>query len=182
MFERQQLPSWREIFQRIGEPEPRHNRARCPIHNGDSHTSLSINEGKGVFHCFVCGASGDKFALIMAVLQTDFPGALRWLGLEPGKPPKPDPAIVRRNAAMDQVRQWVRATGRRLRDEYRNRQQIIQKAQERLKLNQQDAIAWELLRVAYNGEAECEFLLSEIDMRRDDDERLIAWRKYRNEF
>ncbi|MBM3763411.1 MAG: hypothetical protein FJW36_24640 [Acidobacteria bacterium] len=32
----------------------------CPIH-GDKNPSLSVNEPKGVFNCFACGASGDVF-------------------------------------------------------------------------------------------------------------------------
>jgi hypothetical protein len=180
MVEREKLPCWREIFLRIGEEEPRRGRARCPIHDGDSRTSLSTDEDRG-FHCFVCGASGDKISFIQQLYKCDFKDALRFYGLEPGKPPKLDPASLRRNVAMDRVRQWIRTTGRRLRDEYLNRQRITVYARKRLAANPVDQTAWELLRIAFDGEAKNEFLLDEIDLRRDDYERLRAWRKYRDE-
>jgi hypothetical protein len=181
MVDRHQLPSWREIFLRISEPEPHRGRARCPIHNGDSRTSLSVNEDRGLYHCHVCHSGGDRIHFIIAVMQTDFAGAMKWFGLEPGKPPKPDVASLRRNAAMDRVRDWVSITGRRLRDEYLARQRISACARNRLALDPEDKTAWELLRIAYDGECRNEYLLDKIDLCRDDEERLQAWRKYRDE-
>jgi DNA primase len=71
------LPSWPQILQRLGEPRPRRGRARCPIHGGDSPTSMSINEQNGVFHCHVCHAGGDKLAFVQKALGCDFKGDYR---------------------------------------------------------------------------------------------------------
>lgn len=39
------------------------NKAVCPFHN-DTNPSLSLNNDKGLFHCFGCGESGDIVAFI----------------------------------------------------------------------------------------------------------------------
>jgi hypothetical protein len=144
------LPSWREIFLRIGEPEPRRNRARCPIHDGDSRTSLSVDEDRG-YHCFVCGSGGDKLDFIKVVLKTDFPGAMRWFGLKPGKPPAPDPIRERRQKIIEGLRHWTKKTERQLRDQYyrRSQSEIVGKAL--LAIDPEDPEGWELLRFAYTG-------------------------------
>lgn len=139
-----------------------------------------IADDKGLYHCHVCHSGGDKFRFIQEYLKTDFKGALRWFGLEPGKPPNPDPAIVGRNAAIDKVREWVRSTGRRLRDEYYGREVIRSWADEYLAEDPEDETGWELLRIALVGETYHEYLLDEIDQCRNDDERPRAWREYHN--
>lgn len=72
MIENHTLPPWEAIFHRVGEPAPRCHRARCPIHGGDSPTSLALNEEKGVYFCHVCHASGDKLDFVRQVQGTDF--------------------------------------------------------------------------------------------------------------
>jgi hypothetical protein len=182
MLESHLLPSWSEIFRRIGEPEPRRNRARCPIHGGDSPTSLSVNEDDDIYHCFVCHAAGDKVDFVQRVLKVDFKGALAFFGIQAGsRLPKSDPAVTRQRAGMDAIREWSRRTGRRLRDEHFTRQQIIRYAQERLSANPESELAWTLLSVAFDGEAKNEHLLDEVDLCRSNDERLRAWTQYRNE-
>ena len=47
VVERHILPRGDAIFPMVGEPQPRRSRARCPIHNGDSPTSLSLSEERG---------------------------------------------------------------------------------------------------------------------------------------
>jgi 5S rRNA maturation endonuclease (ribonuclease M5) len=62
-------------------------RAPCPIHGGDNPTAFAINlrsaEGGQGFHwkCYTqCGgAHGDAVDLVMALMDVDFPAALRWL-------------------------------------------------------------------------------------------------------
>jgi len=61
----------------------------CPFHR-DKRPSLSVNEDKGVFHCFGCGEGGDVIRFIELIEQTDFKGALKILGIETGRSkPKP---------------------------------------------------------------------------------------------
>src|SRR5262245_53912352 len=38
----------------------------CPFH-ADKHPSFSVNEEKGLFYCFACGASGDVFTFIAEI-------------------------------------------------------------------------------------------------------------------
>ena len=182
VMENHLLPSWGSVFHLIGEPQPRRGRARCPIHNGDSPTSLSLSEEKGVYHCHVCHSSGDKLDFIQRTMNTSFAGALSMLGMKAEKPPKPDPAIVRQREAIRRVRYWCRQTGKQLRDEYRNRQRIEVYAKQKLAADPESVLGWELLRIAYEGEAKNEFLLDEITLCRTDDERLHAWRTYHDEF
>ena len=183
MIESRSLPSWETIFQQVGERAPRRRRARCPIHGGDSPTSLSLNEDKGVYFCHVCHASGDKVDFVRQVQGTDFKGALAFLGIkDPCKPLRPDPEIVRRREALESMREWCRQTGRRLRGQYLMRPRIAHYAGEKLSADPENALGWELLRIASEGEAKIEYLLDEIDLCRTDAERLHAWRLYRDDF
>lgn len=52
--------------------------ACCPIHN-EKTPSFVINEERGIYHCFGCGASGDVFSFIQEVEHTDFRGAVQIL-------------------------------------------------------------------------------------------------------
>jgi hypothetical protein len=183
MIESQSLPSWEAIFQQVGEPAPRRRRARCPIHGGDSPTSLSLNEEKGVYFCHVCHASGDKVDFVRQVQGTDFKRALAFLGIKgPCKPPRPDPEIVSQREALESVREWCMQTGRRLRDQYLMRRRIAHYAREKLAADPESALGWQLLRIASDDETKIEFLLDEIDLCRTDAERLHAWRCYRDDF
>ncbi len=183
MIRNQTPPSWESIFRMVGEPVPRRRRARCPIHGGDSPTSLSLNEDKGVYFCHVCHASGDKLDFVRKVRGTDFKGALPVLGIEASrKPTQPDPEIIRQREAVEQVREWCRQTGRRLRDHYLTRQRIARYAAEKLAADPESTLGWELLRIASDGEAKIEYLLDEIDLCRTDAERIHAWRRHHDEF
>jgi hypothetical protein len=182
VIENHLMPSWEAVFHLIGEPQPRRGRARCPIHNGDSPTSLSLSEQKGVYHCHVCHTSGDKLDFIQRTMNVSFVGALSLLGIKAEKRQEPDPAIVRQREAIRRVRDWCRQTSKQLRDEYRNRVCIERYAKQKLADDPESPLGWELLRIAYEGEAKNEFLLDEISLCRTDDERLHAWRKYHNDF
>lgn len=53
----------------------------CPFH-GDKTPSLSVNEDKGVFHCFGCGEGGDVFTFVQKIEGIDFKEALAHLGFD----------------------------------------------------------------------------------------------------
>ena len=53
-------------------------RALCPYHD-DKHPSLHFSKKKGIFKCFVCGAKGDLFKLVMDARNCTFPEACQWL-------------------------------------------------------------------------------------------------------
>jgi len=46
----------------------------CPFHD-DSHPSMHVDEEKGLFHCFSCGAGGDIFGFYMRYNNLTFPEA-----------------------------------------------------------------------------------------------------------
>lgn len=52
--------------------------ACCPFHEDDS-PSLSINEEKGLFHCFGCGAKGNLFDYVMKRMNLSFPESVRFI-------------------------------------------------------------------------------------------------------
>ena len=69
-----------DIVSALGVPLPRRgNRTRCPIHKGDNLT-LSINEQKGVWHCFGCGEGGGKVQLVRRALNLEPRRSLEWIG------------------------------------------------------------------------------------------------------
>lgn len=49
-------------------------RCRCPVHNGENGQALSYDASR--WHCFVCGAGGDVYALVMSVHRCGFREAL----------------------------------------------------------------------------------------------------------
>ncbi len=53
-------------------------RAICPYH-ADKHPSLHFSKKKGIFKCFVCGAKGDLFKLVMDERNCSFIEACDWL-------------------------------------------------------------------------------------------------------
>ena len=53
-------------------------RALCPYHD-DKHPSLHFSKKKGIFKCFVCGAKGDLFKLVMDTRNCTFVEACDWL-------------------------------------------------------------------------------------------------------
>jgi DNA primase len=52
----------------------------CPFH-ADKTPSLSVNEDKGLFHCFGCGASGDVIDFVMQLDGLTFRDAAESLGI-----------------------------------------------------------------------------------------------------
>lgn len=54
-------------------------RALCAFHDERS-PSMQLNDAKGTYHCFGCGASGDIVSYVMKTEGLGFTDALRWLG------------------------------------------------------------------------------------------------------
>jgi DNA primase len=55
----------------------------CPFHN-EKTPSFTVNEDKGFFHCFGCGAHGDVIGFVMRTENFSFPEAVERLAEEAG--------------------------------------------------------------------------------------------------
>lgn len=55
----------------------------CPFHD-DKNPSMHVNEERGFFHCFSCGAGGDVFGFVMKYNSVDFMDAARELAQRAG--------------------------------------------------------------------------------------------------
>lgn len=63
----------------------------CPFHD-DNNPSMHVNDEKGFFHCFSCGAGGDVFGFLMRYSNIGFPEALKELARKAGvRLPAPRP-------------------------------------------------------------------------------------------
>ena len=74
----------------------------CPFHS-EKTPSFSVNEDKGLFYCFGCGASGDVFDFIMKADGLSFAEAAKALGVNSGRVQarrRPDPIKQRAAAAL----------------------------------------------------------------------------------
>lgn len=47
----------------------------CPFH-ADRSPSMTVNDAKGLYKCFACGAGGDAIGFVMDLLTLDFPQAV----------------------------------------------------------------------------------------------------------
>jgi DNA primase len=56
---------------------------RCPFHSEKS-PSFSVNDEKGVFMCFGCGAKGDVFKFVQLIEHVDFTGSVEALAAKAG--------------------------------------------------------------------------------------------------
>lgn len=61
----------------------REYKAPCPFHN-EKTPSFTINDQKGFFHCFGCGAHGDVIGFVMRLENLSFPEAVEWLAGQAG--------------------------------------------------------------------------------------------------
>lgn len=57
----------------------------CPFHM-EKTPSFTVNPGRGIFHCFGCGAGGDAFAFVMRIEGLSFPEAVKFLAKRVGVP------------------------------------------------------------------------------------------------
>lgn len=55
----------------------------CPFHE-EKTPSFTVSPGKGVFHCFGCGAGGDLFKFVERIEKLNFPQALEFLAHQAG--------------------------------------------------------------------------------------------------
>lgn len=51
----------------------------CPFHDDTHLGSFKVNERKGFYHCFSCGAHGNAIDVLMKLDGLDYQGALRYL-------------------------------------------------------------------------------------------------------
>lgn len=168
--------SWESITHRAGVKHLRRGRGECPF--CESRTGFSVNDEKG-FHCFACGVHGDKISFVQKLHKCDFTDALRFFGLEPGIPPKPDPAIERKRKARDGLKAWAEKIGKELRFEFYVREKVITRALQRLRRNADDSYAWNWLCWALIGHSALEYRLDTIDIGTEE-QRLDAYRQWRN--
>ncbi len=94
----------------------REHVALCPFHN-EKTPSFTVNEDKGFYHCFGCGAHGDVIAFVMAFTGCSFREAVEDLR---GGHRATDPDVTRR--AADQQRRAE--AGRHARDDREARSRL----------------------------------------------------------
>src|SRR5919199_4675414 len=63
----------------------------CPFHD-ERTPSFSVNPGKGLYHCFGCGAGGDAVTFVRDTEGVDFVGAIEWLAQRVKVPPQEEEA------------------------------------------------------------------------------------------
>src|SRR5579871_2244393 len=61
----------------------REHSGLCPFHN-EKTPSFTVNEDKGFYHCFGCGAHGDVIGFVMQSERLYFPEAIERLAGEAG--------------------------------------------------------------------------------------------------
>ena len=123
----------------------KHHEGLCPFHN-ERTPSFKVEEGRGDYHCFGCGAHGDHFSFLIETEGLSFPEAVERLAEEAGLPmPAPDPEAAakagRRKGLMDATEaatQWYQKqlagpSGRAAR-EYIRRRGLDEKTVDRFRL------------------------------------------------
>ncbi len=80
----------------------REYQALCPFHN-EKTPSFTINDEKGFYHCFGCGAHGDVIGFTMEYEHLSYPDAVKKLAGEAGLAlPAPDPVLMAQEEKKDQ--------------------------------------------------------------------------------
>ncbi len=84
--------------------------AVCPFHE-EKTPSMSVDRGRGLYHCFGCGEGGDVFSFVEKTQGVDFPEALEMLARKAGITLIQDPDAARkrgrREAAVEAIRRAV---------------------------------------------------------------------------
>src|SRR5690606_25169959 len=76
-------------------------KACCPFHN-EKTPSFTVNDEKGFYHCFGCGAHGDAIRWMTDQRGLSFMDAVKELAVEAGMDvPAPDPQAAQRAEARD---------------------------------------------------------------------------------
>jgi hypothetical protein len=135
----------------------------CPFHS-EKTPSFSVNPDKQLFHCFGCGEGGDVYKFISKLYNTNFRGAMRYLGLERDQMYRPDPNQVRGVRLVRQFREWCEAFHCQLCSEYR----LIEKALHALPLDHKAPL--------YKMKTLIEYRLSILEGR-DDAEIFALWKE-----
>lgn len=77
----------------------------CPLHS-EKTPSFKIDPERQIFHCFGCGAGGDVITFIQKLKSYSFRDACRYLGISPGKPPKPNIKEIKKIDAVKKFKVW----------------------------------------------------------------------------
>jgi len=104
-------PSISEVIRNYGvelRPAGKEQIGLCPFH-ADRHASMSVNEDKGLFHCFACGAGGDSIRFVELIEKVNFKEACKKLDLETFTP-KPRP----HKADAEKVARWGLDTSKKI--------------------------------------------------------------------
>jgi DNA primase len=92
--------------------------AVCPFHQ-EKTASMSVDRGRGLYHCFGCGEGGDVFAFVQQTQGIGFGDAVEVLAAKAGITLERDPAEAhkrgRRTAAVEALRRAVETYHQRLR-------------------------------------------------------------------
>ena len=84
--------------------------AVCPFHQ-EKTPSMSVDRGRGLYHCFGCGEGGDVFSFVQKTQGVEFPDALEMLARKAGITLERDPDAAkkrgRREAAVEAVRRSI---------------------------------------------------------------------------
>lgn len=67
-----------ELINRLTNTEIKNGYMICPFHT-EKTASMVIDDVKGVYHCFGCGAGGDVFNFVMQYLGLDFYNSIRYI-------------------------------------------------------------------------------------------------------
>lgn len=93
-------------------------QALCPFH-ADSKPSFYVNESKGFFHCFGCGAGGNVFHFLMRARGMGFPEAVRFVAARVGVE-IPDRALSQEERALRRERALLLEVNRAAADFFRS--------------------------------------------------------------
>jgi len=75
----------------------------CPFH-GEKTPSFNVNPGRGIFHCFGCGAGGNAITFVMKMEGISFPEAIKLLARRVGveiEERLPTPAELKRKSQKE---------------------------------------------------------------------------------
>lgn len=81
-----------------------HGKGICPFHT-EKTPSFHVDEKKGRYHCFGCGAHGDAVSWLTTARGLPFAEAISYLGGKSGKELPPPP--IARQCGKDAVPEWI---------------------------------------------------------------------------